>query len=71
MPLKERARKGGDVAEDNKVEEKIAELKEEKAEKAENPMSKRSSKDVNKYAISNLKVDVKIDHNNQNRKIDE
>ena len=71
MPLKERARKDRDFAEDNKVEEKIAELKEEKAEKAEKPMSKRSSKDVNKYAISNLKVDVKIDQNNQNRKIDE
>ena len=60
MPLKERARKGGDVEEDNKVEEKIAELNEEKAE---NPMSKRSNKDENKYAISNLKVDVKMDHN--------
>ena len=68
MPLKERAKKSGEGAENNKVEEKIAELNEERAE---NPMSKRSTKDANKYAISNLNLDVKIDHKTQNRKIDE
>ena len=68
MPLKERAKKRGEAAENNKVEEKIAELNEERAE---NPMSKRSTKDANNYAFSNINLDVKIDHKTQNRKIDE
>lgn len=72
MPLKERVAKKV-VGEDSKIDEKIIDSEKIPSNKqATSPtisekggeiliMSKRSSKDAKKYAISNLKVDVKID----------